>query len=74
MNVENKDLPAFAAVGYDALGGGYSQDGLSKREYFAGLAMQGLLSNPGQIDTTNFEWVAEHAVGYADKLLDTLSK
>ena len=46
--------------------------GLTKREYFAGLAMQGLLSNPCQIDTTNFEWIAEHAVGYADELLKQL--
>lgn len=49
--------------------------GLTKREYFAGLAMQGLLSNPSQIgDTTSFsfEWVASHAVGYADKLLKQL--
>jgi hypothetical protein len=29
--------------------------GLTKREYLASKAMQGLLSNPSQIDTTNFE-------------------
>jgi hypothetical protein len=46
--------------------------GLTKREYFAGLAMQGLLSNPAQIDTTNFEWIARHAKGYADALLAEL--
>jgi hypothetical protein len=49
-------------------------NGLTKREYFAGLAMQGLLSNPAQIDTTNFEWVAQHALGYADALLKELEK
>ena len=48
--------------------------GLTKREYLASKAMQGLLSNPSQIDTTNFEWVARHAVGYADALLEELSK
>ena len=48
--------------------------GLTKREYFAGLAMQGLLSNPSQIDTTHFEWVAQHAVGYADALLKEFDK
>ena len=47
--------------------------GLTKREYLASKAMQGLLSNPAQIDTTNFEWVAQHAVGYADALLKELS-
>lgn len=25
VNVENKDLPAFACVGYDALGGNFKQ-------------------------------------------------
>lgn len=71
--MENKNLPAFASV---AISGenGYQQDGLTKREYFAGLAMQGLLSNPKQIDTTNFKWIAEHALGYADELLEQLEK
>lgn len=46
--------------------------GLTKREHFAAMAMQGLLSNPSQIDTTNFEWVAQHATGYADELLTQL--
>ena len=48
--------------------------GLEKREHIASMAMQGLLSNPSQIDTTHFEWVAQHAVGYADALLNELSK
>lgn len=42
--VKNKDLPAFASVaiyGND----GYQQDGLTKREYFAAMAMQGYFSN-----------------------------
>jgi len=48
--------------------------GLTKREYFASKAMQGLLSNHAQIDSTNYEWVAKTAVGYADELLNELSK
>jgi len=48
--------------------------GLTKREYFAAMAMQGLLSNPEQINTTNFEWVAVHSVGYADELLKQLEQ
>lgn len=49
--------------------------GLTKREHFAGLAMQGLLANPKQIaDFTDFEWIAQHAIGYADALLKELSK
>ena len=48
--------------------------GLSKREYFAAMAMQGLvLSNPSQIDTTHIELVAQQAVQYSDALLSELS-
>lgn len=46
--------------------------GLTKREYFAAMAMQGLLSNHMMIDTTNYEWIAEHSIGYADALLEAL--
>jgi hypothetical protein len=45
--------------------------GLTKREYFAGLAIQGLLSNG---DRRSFETVAEVAVFCADMLLEGLSK
>lgn len=44
--INNGDLPAFACTAYDFSGGGYHQDGLTKREYFAAMAMQGILSNP----------------------------
>ena len=43
--------------------------GLTKREYFAGLAMQGILSDPdGQTSTQ----AARTAVRYADALLAAL--
>lgn len=50
------------------------QDGLTKREHFAAIAMQGILS----ADTGN-EWltagkVAEKAIGYADALINELNK
>ena len=78
MNVsetKNKDLPAFASV---AISGdnGYQQDGLTKREYFAGLAMQGLLSIydekivPPNLD--NVKYMAKLAVRAADFLLQEL--
>ena len=44
--------------------------GLTKREYLAAKAMQGLLSNPNQ----KFEFVAKLAVLHADALLNELSK
>jgi hypothetical protein len=78
-NVENKDLPAFACVGYDALGGGYQQDGLTKREYFAALAMQGILANAIVRDILSGnngmqvpELIAEYSVQYADAVLAKL--
>ena len=60
--------------------------GLTKREYFAGLAMQGLghamvhdgvyslnARNIGE-DTNDAKWIATSAVRYADALLDALNK
>ncbi len=47
--MKNSDLPAFPKTTPD---GDPPQKGLTKREYFSGLAMQGLLSNP--------EWMKEH--------------
>lgn len=43
--------------------------GLTKREYFAGLAMQGLVDRH-----INYEVVAEYAVEYADALLKELDR
>ncbi len=78
-NVENKDLPAFSCVGYDALGGGYQQDGLTKREYFAAMAMQALLSNPNikrpeqnANRKNDLKVFASVAVEYADAVLAEL--
>jgi hypothetical protein len=75
---QNKDLPAFACV---AISGndGYHQDGLTKREYFDGLAMQGLLTrvpdrHNGETDLGVLESlrIAEEAVIMADALLNKL--
>jgi len=80
--MENQNKPIYPLRGADGTifkNDGYADhvdllSGLTKREHFAGLAMQGLLSNPSQIDTTHFEWIAQHAVGYADALLKELNK
>lgn len=42
--------------------------GITKREYFAGLAMQGLISNQG-INLHNQPRIVSEAVKYADMLL-----
>jgi hypothetical protein len=49
------------------------QDGLTKREYFAAVAMQGLLAYPnnGESDT---ETLAKCAVVFADQLIIELNK
>ena len=47
--------------------------GLTKREYFAGLAMQGMLSNNLIIDSDNWYWIAENSIKQADELLKLLS-
>lgn len=79
--LENKDYPAFACVAYDANGsGGYQQDGLTKREYFAGLAMQGLLTRvPNRhnretdLGVLECKRIADEAIIMADELLVKLS-
>ena len=47
--------------------------GLTKREYFAGLAMQGMLAN-SYPDTMGFneEQIAKIAINYTDELLKQL--
>ena len=58
----------------------YSFGGLTKREYFAGLAMQGILSgvvgkNIARNDPEHMEaFVAELSGRYADSLIEALNK
>lgn len=47
--------------------------GLTKREYFAALAMQGMLSNETIINNDNWEWIAENSVKQADELIKKLN-
>ena len=48
--------------------------GLTKREYFAGVALQGILSNRWSMEFGNYneEQKAEMAIKYADELLKQL--
>lgn len=57
----------------------YSQEsGLTKREYFAGLAMQGLLALPDKGTYGSFdeaiERICEVSVKFADELLEQLEE
>ena len=75
--MENGKLPAFASVAI-AENNSYNQEGLSKREYFAGKALQGLLSlydsDGGNIlpNNENVVYMAKLAVTAADALLSEL--
>lgn len=65
-NLENKDLPAFACASEN-----YQQDGLTKREYFIAMAMQGLCVGKkiGELKQGECVDVAEAAVLIADALI-----
>jgi len=46
--------------------------GLTKREYFAGLAMQGMLASGKLYTTLDYDTLGEKAVKFADNLLSQL--
>jgi hypothetical protein len=62
--MENGKQGAFATSS-----DGCIQEGLTKREYFAGLAMQGILAKDSCISD---KLCAEHAIVFADELLKQL--
>jgi hypothetical protein len=71
--MKNGNQPAFAKAAFYHPDGGVDtpQQGLTKREYFAGLAMQGLLANPDlYVDMK----IGQEAVALADELLAELDK
>jgi hypothetical protein len=76
--MENGKQP-ITPINYDAA---YSSEGLTKREYFAGLAMQGILAHESFFDrichepgeNTMADVLATASVKMADKLLAKLYK
>jgi hypothetical protein len=71
--MENADMPAFAWASSCETDG---STGLTKREYFAALAMQGLCANSNRDGAWSHtaDDVADAAVRYADALLDELER
>jgi len=65
MSANNGNYPAMPQE-WEAYVDGMEQTGLTKREYFAGLAMQGLLS---AIGSTKFE----HEFQYEDLAMDAVA-
>jgi hypothetical protein len=74
----NKNQPAFPVLEVKQLGDKLLLDcaavGVSKREYFAGLALQGLIACADVKFASTAENFARHAVEIADALLSELSK
>lgn len=66
--MRNGEQGAFATANNDS-----HQLGLTKREYFAGLAMQGLLANP-DLTELNIENLTVLAIEHTDELLKQLEK
>ena len=78
--MENKDKPAFPRIDL-VYASEVPREGLTKREYFAGLAMQGIMSNAtaiGVLNNTNesipliMESLAKKSIELADELLKQL--
>tara|TARA_R110000772_G_scaffold227268_1_gene337988 strand:- start:41 stop:283 length:243 start_codon:yes stop_codon:yes gene_type:complete len=78
--MNNSDMPAMPNTNPEtyptpcAINYGY---GLTKREHFAGLAMQGLLANQLIVDgiaQNDMQWIVEKVVSLTDALLAELDK
>jgi len=69
MKTEAND-PIYPNTKYDRYN---YPEGLTKREYFAAMAMQGLLADTKDI-IYPITQVAKDAVNYADALIDELNK
>ena len=74
MTIKNGDLPAMP-IEFNGFGlyAPETHSGLTKREYFAAMAMQGLLAKHGD-DDYQCEQIASYAVAHADELLKRLER
>lgn len=65
---------AFPVMDVSAVPNGQVQLGLTKREYFAGLVMQGICSESSCRRALSASALARFSVEYADALISELSK
>jgi hypothetical protein len=77
--MENKNQPVHPTTNWDQLSTGeivHVTDyiGLTKREWFAGMALQGWLASSITNDIPDKAMAARKSVEYADALLSELSK
>lgn len=72
---ENRAKAAYMNARDNAFPAGTTNAGLSKREYFAGLAMQAFIGTETEDSRyTSLAALCKHAVQLADALLDELAK
>lgn len=69
--MKNGEQPAFACVDSQHQ---YLQEGLTKREYFAAMAMQGILAGRKENLKHTNEFFAKVSIDIADALLTELDK
>lgn len=73
MKTEANDL-SYPIEEHDYSGGLYmTHNGLTKREYFAAMAMQGILANERYAKSSD-QYRSEQAVSMADALIQSLNK
>ena len=78
--MSNADMPAMAFEEITERNGSGSvtkfrnHKGLTKREHFAAMAMQGLLASVGSHDVTSVSEIASDSMAYADELLKALEQ
>ncbi len=73
----DSDSAAFArsAFYHPYCGMSTQKDGLTKREYFASMAMQGMLANNAEGNTEwDYEIIAKHSCKAADALINQLNQ
>lgn len=62
---------------FDTKDGLFASAGLTQRELFAAMAMQGLLANPNIVGNPDREFdmdISEYSVYYADSLIEALNE
>lgn len=71
--MENKETKANESINRILYMDNYTSEGLTKREYFASMAMKGIISNKDGLDI-KIERIVESAVDTADALIEELNK
>ena len=71
--MENKETKPNESINRILYMDNYTSEGLTKREYFAAMAMQGIIANKDGLDI-KIERIVESAVDTADALIEELNK